>query len=275
MKQNKKRLRTRIAHRVPFVKQARQKLRRRNMSFTQKIRFRMRHELDDPKWAPYVDKLLFKEYAKSKGLDSPQTITVLQEFRVEDIPDNCVIKMNNGSSRNIIIKDGEIIGGFGRGGSLASQVKEVEETILEWQKPYNPAWEPHYKYVEPKLFLEKLMYPVPEDLKFFVFHGKVRIIQLDSSRFSSHCRLYYDRNWQDTGCGDKDHVPCDQEFPKPNNLEQLIEAAEKLAPPIDFVRVDLYNIEGRILAGELTFSPGAGSEDIQPAACDKMFSSWW
>lgn len=257
------------------MKQARLKLKRRNMSFTQKIRYRMRNELDDPKWAQYVDKLSFKEYAESKGIASPRTIAILESFNIDDIPDSCVIKMNNGSSRNIIIKDGNIIGGFGKGGTVASQKKEITETIFEWQKPYNPVWEPHYKYVQPTLFLEELMYPVPEDYKFFVFHGKVRIIQLDSSRFSSHCRLYYDRNWNDTGCRDKDHVPCTDVFPKPDNLEELIEAAEKLAPPIDFVRVDLYSIAGNIFAGELTFSPGAGSEDIQPEACDKMFSSWW
>ena len=142
--------------------------------------------MDDPKWVQYIDKLLLKEYAKSKGIESPRTIAIIDSFDIDTIPENCVIKMNNGSNRNIVIKDGAIIGGIGKGGTLSSQADLITSTIEEWKKPFNPKYEPQYKYIQPKLFLEELFYPVPEDYKFFVFHGKVKVIQLDGDRFSSH-----------------------------------------------------------------------------------------
>lgn len=268
--------RRKVYTQFPVVRDMRFKL-KRNKSFTDKIKYRMKYKMDDPKWAPYVDKLGLKDYAASKGIDSPKTIALLDEFNITQIPESCVIKMNNGYDRNIIIKDGIILTGEFKGETLAAKEEELKKITALWKEPFDPIGQPHYKYIKPQLYIEELMYPIPEDYKFFVFHGRVRIIQMDTGRFDSHCRIYYDRHWNRTQCRDIARTPCgeDVHFPKPDNLKELIEAAEKLAPPIEFIRVDLYNIDGKILAGELTFTPAAGTQDIVPEACGKMFTDWW
>ena len=47
---------------------------------------------------------------------------------------------------------------------------------------------------------------------------------------------------------------------KPKNLNEMLRIAEELANPFTFVRVDLYNVSGKVLFGELTFDHGCGIE---------------
>ena len=79
----------------------------------------------------------------------------------------------------------------------------------------------------------------------------------DKDRFSDHKRNFYDVNWNyvkvDSDC------PCfEDSVKKPENYEKMVEIASVLSRDFPAVRVDLYNIEGKIYFGELTFSPTNG-----------------
>ena len=54
----------------------------------------------------------------------------------------------------------------------------------------------------------------------------------------------------------------------PNNLDEMIAIAEKLSRGLKFLRVDLYNVNGRIYFGELTFYPAAGLKAFTPEEWD-------
>ncbi|MDE7069587.1 MAG: glycosyl transferase, partial [Alistipes sp.] len=58
-------------------------------------------------------------------------------------------------------------------------------------------------------------------------------------------------------------------LPRPKHLDRMIELAEKLAAGIAFLRVDFYELDGRIYFGELTFYPGGGLEEFAPEAWDR------
>ena len=61
-----------------------------------------------------VDKLLFKEYAKEKNVNTPKTYYIYdnsEEIDLDKLPNDFVIKINNGSGKNIIVKDKKIISG--------------------------------------------------------------------------------------------------------------------------------------------------------------------
>ncbi|WP_408610352.1 ATP-grasp fold amidoligase family protein [Faecalicatena fissicatena] len=58
---------------------------------------------------------------------------------------------------------------------------------------------------------------------------------------------------------------------EPENGEELISAAERLAAPFEFVRVDLYNVDGRIIFSELTFHSGGGLIPFEPKEYDRKF----
>lgn len=55
----------------------------------------------------------------------------------------------------------------------------------------------------------------------------------------------------------------------------MVEIAEKLSAPFPHVRVDLYNVNGNIYFGELTFYDGSGYMTFTPDAFDKELGSYW
>ena len=63
-------------------------------------------------------------------------------------------------------------------------------------------------------------------------------------------------------------------LPKPEHFEEMKSIAERLAAPFPFVRVDLYDIRGKIYFGEMTFFPGSGFWHITPETYDETFGAW-
>jgi hypothetical protein len=116
-----------------------------------------------------------------------------------------------------------------------------------------------YRNVPPRILVEELLVGsdggVPTDYKFLVFHGHVRFVEIHSNRFEGHCANYALPDWTpvDTGL---DFPQADPAPAAPESLDRMIEIAEALGRDTDFVRVDLYEIAGRVVFGELTSYPG-------------------
>ncbi len=115
---------------------------------------------------------------------------------------------------------------------------------------------------------------IPDDLKFFVFHGRCRYIQLDSGRFGRRTQDFFLPDWR--------HLPlsggpawADPEPSAPERLDEMIDLAERLAADTDFVRVDLYDLGDRIVFGELTSYPAGGESPFDPERYNAEFGSWW
>ena len=104
------------------------------------------------------------------------------------------------------------------------------------------------------------------DYKFFCFQGKPYCVQVDSDRFIGHRQNYYDMEWQSLGvhCS----YPEGDLKPKPKNFEEMKMVAAKLSEDFPHVRVDLYNIDGKIVFGELTFYPSSGYGHFHPDSFD-------
>jgi len=201
-------------------------------------------------------------------VDTPRTLAIVSdphELDPLELPAGCVIKANNGWARNLLVKDSriQIVGNTSDHPLHGKPVVEAWDGCLkilnEWfTNPFNPRKEPQYKHIEPKIFVEELLDPVPTDLKFFVFDGTVRMIQIDQDRYGEYCRDLFDPDWN--------HLPVRYTLPnspspmaRPENLEELIQVSEVLSDDLDFVRVDLFNISNRILGSELTLTPSAGN----------------
>lgn len=89
------------------------------------------------------------------------------------------------------------------------------------------------------------------------FDGEPKYVILDMDRFSNHHRDCYDMNWvkQDLGT---DHDQSDITQSKPANFEEMVRLARQLSTGFKHVRVDLYNVSGKIYFGEMTFFPWGG-----------------
>lgn len=115
--------------------------------------------------------------------------------------------------------------------------------------------------------------PPLRDYKIYTFNGKAKMCMINQDR-GHHTRADYfdkDYNWLDFKWG-YDHA----EIPpvKPKNYEKMFELAEKLAVGTVELRVDFYEIDGKIFFGELTFFDGSGYDKIEPKSYDEMFGLW-
>jgi len=111
-----------------------------------------------------------------------------------------------------------------------------------------------------------------DDYKLICTNGKVQCIVLDHNRNVDHKRNIYDRNWNNLRI-ETDHECTQEELPRPKNLKKLIDVAEKMAAPFPHVRVDLYNVRGKIIFGELTFYPWSGYVTFHPDDFDFQLGS--
>ncbi|MGJ8585539.1 MAG: ATP-grasp fold amidoligase family protein [Marinosulfonomonas sp.] len=144
---------------------------------------------------------------------------------------------------------------------------------------YDPYREMQYRDIQPTIFAEALLTPdgdqdVIPDYKFFCFHGKPELIQVDMSRFSDHVRAFVSPDWSPMDVQYDDPVGV-APAARPDCLDQMLELAKKLSAPFSFVRVDLYQSGGKVYFGELTFTPGAGTKRFLPDSFERHLGDLW
>ena len=223
---------------------------------------------DTTLWTEYADKYLVRQHITNLGLEEylPKLYGVWN--RVEDIdynslPDSFVIKCNHDCGSAIIVPN-------------KNDDFDKEKANQKLKKHLDKIWgyrtgEPHYTRIQRRVIAEELLggsdfYNNNKslvDYKFWVINGKAEI-----------CFVCYDRVIGKTAVFDlysldpwkemrkylsKDYsVQKFQNIPEPKNLQKMIEIAEIIGEKHPQVRVDLYNIEGKIYFGEMTFSSYGG-----------------
>lgn len=178
------------------------------------------------------------------------------------LPSRFALKCNHGCKYNLIVKD--------KAKFNKEEAKQKINTWLAEDYAYVNGFELHYSAIPRRIFAE--VYIENEgtdtgyvyDYKLWCFDGKVKYIL-----FASECEphgyqiAFYDRDWnmQDFFYVHKDS----QGIAKPDNLDEMIEAAEKLAEGFNFVRVDFYRLDnGKLYFGEMTFTSSSGLAQWQP-----------
>ena len=105
------------------------------------------------------------------------------------------------------------------------------------------------------------------DYKILCYGGKPKYVIVDVDRYTNHKRNFYDIEWNDLNVT-SDCPMYDKKMQKPKNYEDMLNIASKLSKPFPFVRVDLYNDNGKIYFGELTFYPWSGYVQFDPDEFD-------
>lgn len=114
-----------------------------------------------------------------------------------------------------------------------------------------------------------------KDYKFFCFNGKVKCFKIDFGRFVEHHANYYSPEGKLLPFGEKGLEPDSNHIEiMPENLNEMISIAEQLSNGFKFLRVDLYNIKGKIFFGELTFYPAAGMLPFVPEKWDDKLGKY-
>ncbi len=229
-----------------------------------------------------ADKYRVREYVLEK---IGKEYLVPLYFQTEDpsqiIPENipetpCIIKANHDSSGGIFVYDKTKI-----------NWKEVQKEFTKrlTQNYYQESREWQYKNIQPSIIVEKLLLDiegvVPMDYKVHCFNSKVIMIQVDKGRGTKyHFRFWYDTDWKPQPyrwsppiVNDKDNDPLTNGLQRPDTLEEMIELSVILAEPFDYVRVDWYDVDGKLYFGELTFHHDGGFVPILPKIWDKKLGT--
>jgi hypothetical protein len=241
-------------------------------TFSEKIQWRKLHDRRET-LTLFADKYRVRDYVAARIGEQHLAKTYwasesAQTLPFEELPQKFVLKANHGTRWNILVPD-----------KSAADRAQLVSTLDEWLDGRYPPEQGEWGYlnVRPLAFAEEFLSTrageIPVDFKFFVFNGSVRMIQVDLERFIAHSRCLYDPDWNlfPAVMG----YPRGKGYPRPENLAAMIRCAQQLAAGIDFVRVDLYNVDGRIVFGELTNYPGGGLEEFTPAAFDATVGEWW
>jgi len=242
-------------------------------TFNEKIAWRKLYQ-HDPRFCVFSDKVAVKaEIAKLIGRQY-LIKTLWAGQNPEDIPSAelqlpYVIKFNHSSGGNLFIRTTQDM----QRERIAAAARErlafrFARRLREWG----------YLGIPPKVLIEPMIEApggeFPEDYKFFTYHGRVHFIQFIRDRARVMKLNFYDREWKLLPA--KLRYPRTSDaVPKPGNLGQMIELAERIGAQFDFVRVDLYSPPQGILFGEVTFYPNAGLEPFTPEEWDAKFGEPW
>jgi len=227
---------------------------------------------DKYKLRSYVKKVLGEEKAKEILIpllyvtDQPETIPF------ERLPSAFMVKPNHASGSHIIVENGHF------------NKKEIIKTCRRWLKtPYGlEKLEWAYQPIKRKIIIEKLLRDddgnIPKDFKFYMFHGKCKSVHVSVhlifNRKDNHSRSYFDEKWNFLSVK-RPPSPLGPKIKKPKKYEIMLELAEKIAEAFDFVRVDFYNLNGKIYIGELTHYPASGTGKFEPQSFDFELGKYW
>ena len=215
----------------------------------------------DPQKSVCADKVLVKDYAKDVLGEDIGVPTLKVWDKVDDVdfsvlPERFVIKCNHGSGMNVIVRD-----------KSAMNEQDVKNKLRQWMNvdfAFKEGFESHYHWINRKVFAEEFIEVDGQkdisDYKFLCFNGRPEYMQIISERNGSGRRCnYYDLNQQKVRTlWRKDFRPnYDTDDIMPTQFDKMLEYAKKLSKEFKFVRVDFYEVNGRIYLGEMTFTPGA------------------
>jgi len=199
-----------------------------------------------------------------------QTCRTPQQIDWPALPRSFVIKANHGAEMNSLIED-----------KSAVDREELFATLEYWlgvNYYYVCRREWAYRDVVPSLLIEEYLTQQdgrpPRDYKFYVFDGRALYLEVHFDRFSDHRANIYERNLKLLKFK-LISPPYEGPVAFPPNIEEMFALADRLGRGLDFVRVDLYNIDGRIVFGELTCYPFAGLCRFDPPEYDGVFGAHW
>lgn len=229
----------------------------------------------DPRLPRLADKVLAKDHVAA--VIGPQYLiptlwhgTELPSESERNWSPPFVIKSTHASMQYLFVRSGD-----------EPDWSAIEATTREWLgQSYvfgERQLEWHYRHIRPRLIIEPMLgngLTPPTDYKLGVFQGRVKMIQVDEGRGDRQTRWLMNLDWEP--------LPFNIRYPRgttkperPTNLHEMIRIAETLGSEFEYVRVDLYNVDGQIYFGEMTFFPGAGLTFFDPPEGDFAMGEFW
>lgn len=228
-----------------------------------------------PEQTKMVDKCDVKEYVSNiigKEYIIP-TLGVWDKFSDIDfdkLPDKFVLKCTHDSGGLLICKDKS---------KLNLKKEKLRFDLIMKRNYYYRCREWPYKNVKPRIiaepYLEDKEYGELRDYKFFVFSGKVKSMFIASNRQGDGDTYFdfFDENFNHLEVTNG-HPNAPQMPEKPKNFEKMIELAERIGKDEPQIRIDFYEVDGKVYFGEITFFHWSGMVAFDPEEWDKTFGEY-
>lgn len=245
-------------------------------SFNEKIQWLKLYDRK-PAYTIMVDKYRVREYV-SKTIGEEYLIPLLgvwknpEDIDFDGLPDQFVLKCNHNSGLGMCIcKDKSKL-----------DIPKVKQALCKGLKQdyFLPGREWPYKDVERCVIAEQYMEDAEtaelRDYKFFCFNGKARMLFMATDRQAAGEETKFDFFDMDFNHLDftNGHPNAAVTLQKPSQFEKMKELAEKLSQGIPQVRVDLYEVNGKVYFGELTFSHWSGMVAFDPPEWDRTIGDY-
>jgi TupA-like ATPgrasp len=191
------------------------------------------------------------------------------EIPFDSLPNRFVVKPTHGSGWVTVVRDKSQL-------DRDALLKQCRTWLASDYYKLRREWP--YKNVVPQIIIEEFIdngaTEPASDVRFYVFGGKVELIQVDVGRFVGHERAFLDQNWNELPIKMR-YPPVAAGVPKPPHLAEMLQIAEALGKDVDFVRVDLYDTGRRIVFGEITTTPVCGCGQFEPQSIDVQLGRLW
>lgn len=204
-----------------------------------------------------------------------RTLGVWDKFEEIDwnsLPNQFVLKCTHDSASIIVCKDKSTF-------NPAEHAWKYNDVYMkrDYYHFENKQWA--YKDLKPRIIAEEYIeddrYDSLSDYKLYCFNGKAKGVYVTINRFTNLSVSMYDMDWNLMPF-EHIHPNRGEKIAKPKCLEEMTMLAEKIARYIDnpFVRVDFYEVKGKVYFGEVTFYPEGGMCYFKPEKWDYILGSW-
>ncbi len=244
------------------------------VGFNEKMQW-MRLHYHDPLMTRCVDKCSFKDYIR-ETVGGQYVVPLygvwdnVNDIDFDSLPESFVLKSTWGwgDLQNILVRKKEKL-------DINRAKAVMADWLMPWNNYYYQSFEWDSKDVPPRIIAEKLLQPSRGgivDYKFYCFNGVCRYFLVCKDRKTETKYINYDLDFNCLKLSPNSYVTRER-FQDPGNFQEMLSLAEKLAKPFPLVRVDFYDVDGKLYVGELTFSPGGGFNTYYDE-WDRKIGSW-
>lgn len=216
-------------------------------------------------WNKFADKFLVRQYVRDKGLEHILVPIYgvwesVDEINFEVLPNDYVIKTNCSSGDVMLIQGGT-------DEHKRDLIKsKLNESLSTFKQTFIDTAEYHYLEIKPKIIAEQLLSKPQEiiDYKVWCFHGEpFGIFTVSNRNIQAHTAdfAFFDVNWIKHPEWLSEPYRNDIDVREPIRIDNMLSYARSLSKGFSQVRVDFYEVEGRIYFGEMTFTSACGRMD--------------
>lgn len=224
-----------------------------------------------PEYSRMVDKFEAKKYVadiigETYIIPTLAVYNNLEEIDFDSLPPQFVLKCTHDSGSVVVCKDKAKL-------DPREALKRLKKGFRS--KYYYDHREKPYKELKPRIIAEQYLDNNGQELrdyKIYCFHGEPLYCQVVSGRNSRKTMDFFDKDWVHQPFHKTKEYPfATDPIAKPANYSLMFDLARQLSVGIPFLRVDLYEVNGKVYFGELTFYPASGMGGFSPIEWDYKF----